>query len=301
MKAMATIVTITPNPLLDFLAEEELRPGRVTRSAGFTASVGGKAINMARVLARHGHRCSALGFAGGATGAMLMALVAADGVEPAFTDTTARLRVGFIARTAPGQPNTALLETGFAVSEDEQMALLTELDRRLATGADLVLVGGSVPCVPCNGLIAAIASRAAAAGVACWIDSYGPAMDAALAGPHPPALAKPNREELDGSPAAWERAGELHISDGPAPLEVRRGRERWRVIPPTVTELNQTGSGDSYVAALAHARLSGLPFPDQLRYAAAAGAANAARWDIAGIGPAHIAPLVGAAVVEQLP
>jgi fructose-1-phosphate kinase PfkB-like protein len=55
---------------------------------------------------------------------------------------------------------------------------------------------------------------------------------------------------------------------------------------------NPVGSGDCYLAALAHARLTGMALTDQLRYAAAAGAANAARIDIARIAPADIRALV---------
>ena len=41
---------------------------------------------------------------------------------------------------------------------------------------------------------------------------------------------------------------------------------RFRVTPPRIVELNPIGSGDCYVAALAHARLRGLSLREQLRY-----------------------------------
>ena len=90
----------------------------------------------------------------------------------------------------------------------------------------------------------------------------------------------------------WLPARELHLSDGANEIKVRHPEGRFRVIPPTVEARNPVGSGDCYLAALAHARLTGMPLEEQLRYAAAAGAANAARIDIARISPADIRALV---------
>ena len=73
---------------------------------------------------------------------------------------------------------------------------------------------------------------------------------------------------------------------------MRHPEGRFRIIPPEIEARNPVGSGDCYLAALAHARLSGMPLVDQLRYAAAAGAANAARIDIARIAPSDIRALI---------
>src|SRR5882724_11493393 len=94
---MATILTITANTLLDHVAETPLKERAVNRVPRLETMAAGKGLNVARVLARHGHRAIAAGFAGGATGEQLRELVAADGVEPAFVATAARTRIGFIA------------------------------------------------------------------------------------------------------------------------------------------------------------------------------------------------------------
>jgi fructose-1-phosphate kinase PfkB-like protein len=74
---------------------------------------------------------------------------------------------------------------------------------------------------------------------------------------------------------------------------------RYRVTPPAVPEVNPVGSGDCYLAALAHARLSGFTYTDQLRYAAAAGAANARQLAVATLGPADIEPLMAGVDVRS--
>jgi len=286
---MGAVLCVAPNPLLDFLAPAHAEPGVVRRIASFAACAGGKALNVARVLARHGHRVIATGFAGGATGAMLRDLVSADGVEPALVGTRARLRVGFQAVDPQG--TAAIVEHGFRVEPDERDRLV-EVVESLLPQVELVIVGGSVPDPCCTDLPSFLLDSCARAGRVCWLDSYGEPMRRSLASHHPPALVKPNRTELGDDPG-WDRAAEVHVTDGPGPVEVRRGSERWTVGPPRVAEVLQTGSGDSYLGALAHARLSGWSFEDQLRYACAAGAANAMRADVAFVGPGEISPLAG--------
>lgn len=295
---MATILTVTPNPMLDRIARAPWTAGKVTRVPRFDAVAGGKGINVARVLARHGHQVAALGFAGGDEGRRFAALVEADGIEPVFTATAAPLRVGFQAVGGDGR-TTALIEDGFAVTAAEAEALLAGLCRRLP--ADLVIVSGSVPDPAVADLHARICVLCAEAGVPCWVDSYGPAMHAALAGAHPPLLAKPNQEEYGDDPQPWLAARELHITDGGRMVTVRTPEGRFRVVPPTVAEVNPIGSGDSYLACLAHARLSGWDLARQLAYAAAGGAANAARADVARIGPGEVKPLLGAVLVAPAP
>ncbi len=288
---MATILTLTANPLVDHLTAGRIAPNAVNRIGHFTTLAGGKGLNMGRVLARHGHRVIATGFAGGPEGELLASLTAADGMEPAFVPTAARTRIGFITIDPEGGGSTAVLEHGTPVTQAEMGGMMQRF-RALLTGVDLVLVGGSVPHETCNGLYRQVLDLCAIAGVLCWVDAYGVVMDEALGGANPPALCKPNKQEYGKNGRRWLPARELHLSDGANEIKVRHPEGRFRVIPPTVEARNPVGSGDCYLAALAHARLTGMPLEEQLRYAAAAGAANAARIDIARISPADIRALV---------
>jgi fructose-1-phosphate kinase PfkB-like protein len=288
---MATILTLTANPLVDHLTTGRIAANAVNRIGHFSALAGGKGLNMGRVLARHGHRVIATGFAGGPEGELLASLTAADGMEPAFVTTAARTRIGFISIDPEGGGSTSVLEHGTPVTQAEMGSLLQRF-RALLTGIDLVLVGGSVPHETCNGLYRQVLDQCAVAGVTCWVDSYGVVMDEALGGANPPALSKPNKQEYGENGRRWLSCRELHLSDGANEVKVRHPEGRFRVIPPSVDVRNPVGSGDCYLAALAHARLTGMALTDQLRYAAAAGAANAARIDIARIAPADIRALV---------
>ncbi|MCS6970448.1 MAG: PfkB family carbohydrate kinase [Planctomycetota bacterium] len=288
---MARVLTVTANPLLDHQSPVRWRAGTVTRSPPFVRLAGGKGINVARVLARHGHQCLAFGLGGGWEAEELARLIAADGVTPCLVRTAARLRLGF--QLADG----ALIEDGFAVSAEEGERLVAAV-RAALPGSALLIISGSLPNPGLSALYPALLAAAEDAGVPCWLDSHGVGAAAALGAACRPALAKPNREEYAAAAALWERVPELHITDGARPAWARTAEGCWRVVPPPITELNPIGSGDCWLAGYAHGRLSGWDSATALRYAAAAGAANAARAEVAAIAPAEIAPLLPAVRLE---
>ena len=75
------IVTLTANPSLDRTIEvATLRPGTVIRALASRVDAGGKGVNVARALAAHGRKATAVLPSGGAEGAQLEALLAGAGM-----------------------------------------------------------------------------------------------------------------------------------------------------------------------------------------------------------------------------
>ncbi|MGC4116648.1 MAG: hypothetical protein QM765_19175 [Myxococcales bacterium] len=89
------------------------------------------------------------------------------------------------------------------------------------------------------------------------------------------------------------------MTDGAKPVDVQTPGAHFEVVPPKLNERSAIGSGDCYFAALAHARLSGFPEEVQLRWAAAAGAANAAMGATARIGRSDVEPWLEKVVVAR--
>lgn len=293
---MARVVTLTANPLLNFVADRPMVAGGITRAGSLRAVAEGKGVNVARLLAAHGHEVLAVVLGGGPSGFWLESLLLRDGIPLRRVNTAADLRVGFAAPAPPGGKPSSLMADGFSVTAAEATAFVAAA-AEAAVGAELLICSGSVPDHGLSQLWAAVASACAQQGICCWIDSYGPAMATVLAGSSLPALAKPNRQEL-ATATGWDRLSELHCSNGRAGVEVRTPAGCWRVQPPAIEERNPIGSGDCYLAALAHARLSGWAIERQLAYAAAAGAANAAQDTVAEVSPQEISALADLAVVE---
>lgn len=292
------VLVINANPLLNLVYAGDFTPAAVNRVGAMTMVAEGKGVNVARVLVRHGHSVILTGFAGGHSGAWLRELVRGEGVADACVATAAPLRVGFMAVGAEGHPTT-VFPGGFPVTRAECAALLEQVENLLGS-ARLVIASGSVPDPVAESLYADLLALCVRHGVPCWLDAYGPAMSRALEGTTAPALSSPNRQEWANS-RGWERVEELHITDGEKAIEiVSRTEGRWRVIPPPIGQVNPVGSGDCYLAGLAHGWLQGLPWQDRLCYAAAAGAANALRQDVAMIGPDDVKPLMDGVALEAM-
>lgn len=285
------VLVINANPLLNLVHLGDYTPATVNRVGAMPMVAEGKGVNVARVLARHGYRVALSGFAGGHSGAWLRSLIKADGVSDALVTTAASLRVGFMAAGQEGHPTT-IFPGGFAVTTLEYQTLLQCCESLLGAGIRLVIASGSLPHPVANPLYAQLLQLCVRYDAPCWLDAYGPAMQIALASDFAPALCKPNRQELASS-LGWERALELHITDGAQSVEIRSQREgHWQVLPPPVQQVNPVGSGDCYVAGLAHGWLADMDFVSRVHYAVSAGAANAVRQDVAMIGREEIESLV---------
>jgi fructose-1-phosphate kinase PfkB-like protein len=294
---MARILTVTPNPLLDMVTDQPLVAGRITRVGKLRIDAEGKRVNVAKVLHAHGHEVMVHGLGGGPAADWFESILAGCGLTVRLTRTRARIRCGLLA-AQPGVDPSAIIEDGFAATAAEAGTLLAAVMADLP-GTDLVVISGSAPSPPCQGLARDLAGLCRRAGIPCWVDCHGPAMAAALAA-GPLDLAKPNREE-HAALGDWTAAMELHVTAGAEVVLARMpDGTSFEVVPPPITVVNPIGSGDCYLAGLAHARLGGLPPVEQLRYAAAAGAANAAELVVAAIGPAAIAPLVPHTVVREV-
>jgi tagatose 6-phosphate kinase len=130
-------------------------------------------------------------------------------------------------------------------------------------------------------------------GVPVVLDAHGEALRLGTAAG--PAIVKPNLDELEdlagrslslagdgnGHPAVAAAARELRatgaeavvVSLGPAGLRAVTGDGGWQAVPPAVEAVNPTGAGDAVVAGLTWGLVTGQPWPDRLRDAAALGTA----------------------------
>ena len=298
MTKVFDVLVVNANPLLNLVHAGGFTANAINRVPAMCMMAEGKGVNVARVLARHGHQVALTGFAGGYSGAWLRELIRAEGVEDAFVETAATLRVGFMASGLEDSHPTTVLPNGFMVSREECQTLLDRVESMLVS-VRLVIASGSVPDPAANALYAGLLALCASHSVPCWLDAYGPAMSQALQSPFPPGLSTPNREEF-AQCQQWGRVGELHVTDGERPIQVSsRQFGLWRVTPPAIQQVNPVGSGDCYLAGLAHGRLSGMPWEDRLRYAAGAGTANALRRDVAMIAPADVLAQAGRVRVER--
>jgi fructose-1-phosphate kinase PfkB-like protein len=291
-----TLYTLTGNLLWERTLEfSAWSPGKTQRATSETVQVGGKGINVSRMLARFGAPTTALCFAGGSAGADCLAWLSKQTITHHAFATTASTRAGTVVRCGD-QPETTFLGPDAAPDVAAWAACAAYLDS--LPDRQVLALCGSFPgwATPAAEPLRSALVRWTARGNL-TADTYGPPLDWALQ--RPLALVKINRDEFDSLSPETERnqsvssrlpaalaSSSAHawiVTDGGEPVwYADRSSQPRQFCPPQVQLVSPTGSGDVLFACLLYAHFQrGLPWPEALTYALPFAAANAASPGIA--------------------
>jgi len=189
------IVTVTPNPSLDrALDVERLAIGEVNRAHATHVHPGGKGINVARALARHGESALAVVPTGGADGARLVELLGEHGVPAVAVPVAGDTRTNITLVETDGT-TTKVNAPGPRLSQAEVDALLAAVEAQLTPAPRAVVAAGSLPAGAGDSFFVRLAGLAGRYGVPVVLDTSGaPLARAVRAGGL--SLVKPNEDEL---------------------------------------------------------------------------------------------------------
>jgi 1-phosphofructokinase len=288
------VLTLTANLLAETTYTfDAWKAGATQRARAEFFQVGGKGINVTRMLARLGVDSVAACFPGGATGARCEAWLRENAVAHRAFRTTGETRSGAVVR-APGRAETTFLGTENCVDAAAIAACAAWLGEQ--PPGDLLAVCGSIPAW--NDArwdpLRTILQRRAACGTLV-VDTYGPPLAwlaalpvrlvkinrrefAGLADVAPESTTDENMPELLARVAAGSAPARWIVSDGPNPVWFcERGLPARSLTPPRVVEISPTGSGDVLLAAVLFAlERRGASLEEALRFALPLAAANAA-------------------------
>jgi tagatose 6-phosphate kinase len=253
------ILAISLNPAYDVTyAVPRLQEGRVHRVASVHRRVGGKAINVARVLGALGEDAEVLALADGE----LVERGRAEGVAVHGVPAFAHLRQTLVVQADSGS-TTSLWEDGPAPRRGAVERLI-ERAAALVTGAAAVVVSGSLPPGASADIPARLARLATAHNLPVVVDVDDEALR--LAAAVDGAVLMPNEDEL-------ERLVGHHLSDhsavasacrdlldlGPSAVVATRGADgllavsaagAWHAVLDEPLAGNPTGAGDAAAAAV---------------------------------------------------
>ncbi|MDQ7733040.1 1-phosphofructokinase [Halomonas sp. SpR1] len=299
---MARVLCITLNPALDLAFNlDALVLGSVNRPISAQLDAAGKGVNVARVLAGLGHDVTVSGFLGADNDAPFQLAFAQYALADAFVRVPGETRINAKIAEQSGRV-TDINGPGMPIDADHLQALINKLDAELAsaTPPQAIVVAGSLPPGLSLDDFSQLLNHLNASGVPLWVDTSGPALNAAIA-THPAGV-KPNENELaewagedmTSSDARLNAAKRLHLS-GIANALISAGAEgvlwvnaqgAWHATPPKVTATNTVCAGDTFVAGILHGLLSGHAPEHTLRFATAL-SAEAVRH--VGVGDPHAA------------
>ena len=269
---MARVLCITLNPALDLAFNlDALVLGSVNRPTSAQLEAAGKGVNVARVLAGLGHDVTVSGFLGADNDAPFQLAFTQYSLTDAFVRVPGETRINAKIAEQSGRV-TDINSPGMPIDAAHLQALIDKLNTELssATPPQAVVVAGSLP--PGLSLIdfSALLNHLNASGVPLWVDTSGPALNAAIA--TLPTGVKPNEnelaewagEEMTSADARLMAAKRLHKS-GIANALISAGSEgvlwvnaqgAWHATPPKVTATNTVCAGDTFVAGMLHGLLT---------------------------------------------
>ncbi|MEU6096602.1 1-phosphofructokinase family hexose kinase [Streptomyces sp. NPDC047079] len=278
------ILTVTLNTALDITYRvRALKPHASHRVTEVAERPGGKGLNVARVLAVLGHRVTATGFAGGATGRSLKdQLTHTPGIVDALVPVAGATRRTIAVVDETTGDTTQLNEPGPAIAPAEWSAFLDTYGNLVRSAAAVALCGSLPPGVPV-GAYAQLVRAARAVGVPVLLDTSGEPLRRGVAAR--PDIVKPNADELAELTGSHEplqatrdarRRGAHTVvtSLGAEGLLAVNAEGRWRAVPPRRIRGNPTGAGDSAVAGLLSGLVEHLPWSARLARAVALSAAT---------------------------
>ncbi len=289
-----------------------LVPGDVIRTGEAVVTLGGKGVNVARVLRALGDPATLLGFLPRDSRAQLDALAAEEGADLQGVEIDGAARVCSILLEPDGGV-TVLNEPGAPVGESDWTALLEAVAAQ-AGGHELVVCTGSLPPgSPVDGY-ARIVHAARAAGARTVVDATGEVLRATLtAGPDAvtPNLAEAEslvsgrleegvepsgpdvRERAQRAAAGLVSAGAVQaiVSAGSRGAAFATGAAERFLPVPRVHVVNPIGAGDSLVGGLVHALSVGRSFARAVPFALATASASCEQALAGGIDPTRVAEL----------
>ena len=254
------------------------------------AAPGGKGINVARVLHTFGENVVLGGFAGGVAADFITSQIKRSGITPSFVKIAeeSRLCINIVDTTTRTQ--TQVDEAGPLVTPSEVEALIRRwpalLDR-----CSLAIISGSAPRGAPFSLYHDLIQQAHAHKVPVILDARDEMLANAISAR--PQVIKPNFIELcnlmgteltvpngvvEASRELWGRGIGTVITSLGHQGAIFASREEGIVwaVPPKIDVLSPVGSGDALVAGYAAALVHQRSFEERIRWAIAAGAANAA-------------------------
>lgn len=269
---MARVLCITLNPALDLAFNlEALALGSVNRPTSAQLDAAGKGVNVARVLAGLGHEVTVSGFLGNENDAPFARAFKQWGLADAFVRVPGSTRINAKLAEQSGRV-TDINGPGMPIEVKHCQALIATLDTALAsaTPPEAVVVAGSLPPGLSLDAFSTLLTHLKASGVPLWVDTSGPALNAAIK--TCPTGIKPNENELaewagsplDSTQAQLAAAKRLHhsgianalISAGADGVLWVNAQGAWHATPPKVTASNTVCAGDTFVAGMLHGLLT---------------------------------------------
>ncbi|MCP1222972.1 1-phosphofructokinase family hexose kinase [Sebaldella sp. S0638] len=261
------IYTFTLNTAVDRIIyfEEELERKKNNKISRYIYDVGGKATHVSIILSQLGIDNIATGFIGTEKGEILTELLGKYNVKSEFIVQEGKTRESFILVDNSGKGSFMITEKGFTINEDSYEKITSYMNQKLKNG-DVAVFAGSPPPGIDEEKYRKLLRIANEKETKLFIDCSGKFLKTAIN--ENPFLIKPNKDEFEefisktgiNDENEYIPHMEKLLDSGVKNVLLSLGkdgsmlamenREIYRIYPPKIKEVNDTGAGDSFVGGV---------------------------------------------------
>lgn len=280
------VLTITLNPAIDKTIElEKLVPRRLNKVLCTHQDVGGKGINVSRVLKVLGTDSLALGFIAGQSGKIIEDKLKMMDIETAFVEIEGETRTNLKIFDQYDKEITEINEAGASATEEDLKSLIGVLSNKTRQDT-IVVLSGSAPKSLGDDVYEKLTSQSKALGAKVFLDVDGEWFRQGIKAK--PNFIKPNRSELEqyfgtiiDNEKKMVEAIQYFLAFGVEYVFVTLGTEGayfgsnasiYKMEPLVVDAHSSVGAGDAFVGAIVHAIFSKLDVESMLKLAVATSA-----------------------------
>ena len=306
---------ICPNPVIDRMYYiDDFREAAKFYEIEPQVYVGGKGVNIARVLSIMETDCELYTIVGGNNGRMIQAEMQAYHVPVHAIEVSGETRTTINIMDPINKRETEITEAGYPVSRLQEQEFLDMLKRDLKQG-DIVVCSG----IPARGMrediYKSISHMCSGADCKCILDTTGIYLEHAF--PANYYFSKPNISEItelfhgtmEKSSSAMIENGRKMMKMGVKNLLISLGAEggiflsgekAFRTVIPKIEAVSTIGSGDAAVAGFCIGLNKQWPAEDSVKMAMACGISNALNSKVGFVEAGTVQQLFGVIKIEEI-
>lgn len=297
------ILTVTLNPLLERrLVFKEVELGKNNRAQKESFAAGGKGINVSRQLSCLHMESLAFTFLGGNNGKILRGLLNSENINFTAVQTKSETRTASVIIEEGKERLTTFFGLNGEITQQESDEFKTKL-KKMIENCEIVIFSGSSPSATTDDIFPYGIEMAHEFDKISICDTYGSHLEECLK--NAPTVIHNNIDETASS-LKTSFSGEkdvleymqslyskgikqVYMTSGPKPVYAANFDFLYRAEAPLVKELDATGSGDAFTAAIAYGMHNAMTFEQTLSFALAVGALNAASWEVCKVDISRVA------------
>ncbi|MFA7228512.1 MAG: PfkB family carbohydrate kinase, partial [Melioribacteraceae bacterium] len=293
------ILTVTLNPLLEhrlFFNSVEL--GSSNRNSREIYCAGGKGINVSRQLNKLGIQNSAFTFLGGNIGKSLRHCLINDKIDFSVVSSKSETRIAEVVIEESKKRVTTFFGKNSYISTGESDEFKGKLEKMIQNCSIVVFMGSS-PCKETDDIFPFGIELANKHDKISILDTYGNHLQNCIDAS--PTVIHNNIDEIRSS-LGFTLNDEVEkleflrnmysknikmafLTDGPNPVYAGKFDFHYKIIPAAIDTYDPTGSGDAFVAGIAHGLEEAIVFNEFVKSATALGMLNASTLETCSVSP----------------